>query len=82
MIREPPVRFGGSVAFWESLSLANVRSPGTYSSTAVSRARIGRTSCVGRPFTFIQSAPNTLHITQKYFGLYGQDTWKLSPTMT
>jgi len=37
---------------------------------------------IGRPFTFIQSAPNTLDMEQKYFGIYGQDTWKLSPTMT
>ena len=74
--------FGGQVAFWESLSLANVRSPGTYTFDG-GVTGIGLVDfMVGRPFTFIQSAPNTLDIKQKYFGLYGQDTWKLSPTMT
>ena len=29
-----------------------------------------------------QSAPNTLDMKQKYFGLYAQDTWKTTPTIT
>ena len=74
--------FGAQVAFWESLSAANVRSPGTYTFDG-GVTGIGLVDfMIGRPFTFIQSAPNTLHIKQKYFGLYGQDTWKMSPTMT
>jgi carboxypeptidase family protein len=74
--------FGAQVAFWESLSAANVRSPGTYTFDG-GVTGIGLVDfMIGRPFTFIQSAPNTLHIKQKYFGLYGQDTWKLSSTMT
>ena len=32
--------------------------------------------------TFIQAAPNTLDMQQWYFGLYAQDTWKLSPKAT
>jgi hypothetical protein len=31
---------------------------------------------------FRQSTPFTLDITQKYFGLYAQDTWRLSPNVT
>ena len=74
--------FGGQVAFWDSLTLANVRSPGTYTFDGGVTGMAIADFMLGRPFTFIQSAPNTLHIKQKYFGLYGQDTWKLSPTMT
>ena len=51
-------------------------------STAASPASASPTSCSAAPFSFIQSAPNTLDMTQQYFGLYAQDTWKLSPTMT
>jgi hypothetical protein len=74
--------FGIQYAFWDSLSKANVRSPGTYSFdggvTGVPLADF----MLGRVNTFIQSAPNTLDNHQHYFGVYTQDTWKLSPTMT
>jgi hypothetical protein len=74
--------FGTSVALWDSLSRANVRSPGTYTFDGVVTGLGLADFMIGRPFTYIQSAPNTLDMAQKYFGLYGQDTWKLSPTMT
>ena len=74
--------FGAQYAFWDSLSKANVRSPGTYSFDG-GVTGIGLVDfMIGRPFTFIQSAPNTLDNHQHYVGFYGQDTWKLSPTMT
>ena len=73
---------GMQYAYWDSLSKANVRSPGTYSFdgnvTGIGLADF----MIGRPFSFIQSAPNTLDNHQHYFGIYAQDTWKLAPTMT
>jgi hypothetical protein len=74
--------FGVAFAWWESLTAANVRSPGTFTFDGGATGLGLADFMVGMPFTFIQSAPNTLHIKQKYFGLYAQDTWKLSPTMT
>jgi hypothetical protein len=74
--------FGASVATWDSLSRANVRSPGTYAFDGLVTGLGLGDFLLGRPFTYIQSAPNTLDMAQKYFGVYGQDTWKLSPTMT
>jgi len=74
--------FGASVAFWDSLSRANVRSPGSFQFdggvTGLSMADF----LLGRPFLLQQSAPNTLDMKQKYFGLYGQDTWRVSPNIT
>jgi hypothetical protein len=74
--------FGVSFAFWDSLSKANVRSPGLFTfdggATGLSLADF----MLGRPFVLQQSAPNTLVMKQKYFGLYAQDTWKMSPTIT
>ena len=74
--------FGAQYAFWDSLSAANVRSPGTFAFDG-GVTGIGLVDfMIGRPFTFIQSAPNTLDNRQHYVGLYAQDTWKLSSTMT
>jgi hypothetical protein len=74
--------FGASVAFWDSLSRANVRSPGAYSFDGGVTGHGLADFLLGRPFLLQQSAPNTLDMTQKYLGLYAQDTWKLSPSMT
>ena len=74
--------FGIQYAFWDSLSAANVRSPGMYSFDGGVTGIPLADFMIGRPFTFIQSAPNTLDNHQHYFGIYTQDTWKLSPTMT
>ena len=73
---------GVAVAWWESLTQANVRSPGSWNFNGSATGLGLADFLTGQPFTFIQSAPNTLHIKQKYFGLYGQDTWRMSPTMT
>jgi hypothetical protein len=64
------------------LSSANVRSPGTFSFDGGVTGIPLADFMLGRPFTFIQSAPNQLDNHQYHFGLYGQDTWKASPTMT
>ncbi len=74
--------FGGQWAFWDSLSKANVRSPGTYSFDGGVTGLGLADFLIGRPFTFIQSAPNTLDNNQKYVGLYAQDTWKVGSSLT
>jgi hypothetical protein len=74
--------FGTNLAFWDSLSLANVRSPGTFNFDGGATGLGLADFLTGRLNTFIQSAPNTLDMTQWYFGLYAQDTWKLNQNMT
>jgi hypothetical protein len=59
-----------------------VRSPGLWTFDGGATGLGLADFMVGRAFTFIQSAPNTLDNRQHYFGLYAQDTWKLSNTMT
>ncbi len=74
--------FGTNLAFWPSLSRANVRSPGTFTFNG-SVTRLGMADfLLGRPFTLVQSAPNTLDMQQWYFGSYAQDTWKVSNKVT
>ena len=74
--------FGASVAFWDSLSAANVRSPGSFDFDGGVTGLGLADFLIGRPFLLQQSAPNTLDMKQKYFGLYAQDTWRLSSTLT
>lgn len=74
--------FGANLAFWDSLSKANVRSPGTFNFDGGATGLGLADFLTGRLNTFIQSAPNTLDMTQWYFGLYAQDTWKLNANMT
>jgi hypothetical protein len=73
---------GVSVAFWDSLSQANVRSPGQFTFDGGATGLGLADFLTGRPFVLQQSAPNTLDMQQKYFGLYAQDTWKVAPTIT
>ena len=79
---------GGSVAYWSSLSQANVRSPGQFSfgggNTGIGLGDfvIGRLSAAGLNPAYIQAVPNTLDMEQWYVGLYAQDTWKASPKLT
>ncbi|HXD73779.1 MAG TPA: TonB-dependent receptor, partial [Vicinamibacterales bacterium] len=76
--------FGGNIAHWKSLSLANVRSPGqlsidgTQTGTGLSDFLTGRMGVNA----LIQAAPNTLDMAQTYLGLYAQDTWRVGPKLT
>jgi hypothetical protein len=74
--------FGTSYVFWNSLTRANVRSPGLWTFDGGATGHGLADFLLGRAFTYVQSAPNTLDNHQHYIGLYAQDTWKLSNTMT
>jgi hypothetical protein len=37
---------------------------------------------LGRVTNFQQAGPNELHTNQMYVGIYGQDTWKMTPRLT
>jgi hypothetical protein len=73
---------GGSLAFWRSLSRANVRSPGTFAFNG-SITGLGLADFLtGNMSSYIQAVPNTLDMQQWYVGLYAQDTWRASPNLT
>jgi hypothetical protein len=73
---------GASLSHWDTLGKANVRSPGQFSFDGSATGLALADFLTGRLTSFIQSAPNTLDMTQWYFGIYAQDTWKLSPRAT
>ena len=74
--------FGASYVYWDSLTRANVRSPGLWTFDGGATGLGLADFLTGQPFTFIQSAPNTLDNHQHYFGIYAQDTWRLSERFT
>ena len=74
--------FGGNVAYWTSLSQANVRSPGQFTFDGSITGLPLADFLSGRLQSLIQATPNSLDMKQLYLGFYAQDTWKLSPKAT
>jgi hypothetical protein len=73
---------GGAVALSNWQTESNVRSMGPISfNGAVTGLPLGD-FLLGRTFEYRQSTPFRQNIDQPYFALYGQDTWRMSPTMT
>jgi hypothetical protein len=73
---------GGTVAYWSSVSQANVRSPGQFTVNGQA-TRLGLADfMLGRISEFTQAVPNTLDMKQLYLAAYVQDTWKLSSRAT
>jgi hypothetical protein len=74
--------FGASVGLSDWKTNSNVRSPGTFSFNGSATGLALADYMLGSVFEFRQSTPFTLDIKQKYFGLYAQDTWRLSSKLT
>ena len=73
---------GASVAWWKSLSQANVRSPGQFTFNGSLTGLPLADFLSGRLQSLIQATPNSLDMQQLYLGLYAQDTWKVSNKAT
>jgi hypothetical protein len=73
---------GGSVAYWKSLTQANVRSPGQFTFDGSITGLPLADFLAGRLQSLIQATPNTLDMEQWYLGVYAQDTWKMSAKTT
>ncbi len=74
--------FGGVVSRGYSNGVSNVRSPGSFTISAQQTGAALGDFLLGRVNTFIQSGPALLLTHRWYIGLYGQDTWKATPTVT
>ena len=73
---------GANVARWDSLSLAHVRSPGSFSVNGLVSGLGLADFLLGQVSEFLQAAPNTLDMYQWYVGIYGADTWRVGPRLT
>ena len=74
--------FGATVSLSDWKALSNVRSPGTFTFNGGGTGLGLADFMVGNVFEFRQATPFRLDATQRNFGLYGQDTWRLSSAMT
>jgi Carboxypeptidase regulatory-like domain len=74
--------FGGSVAQWRTNQYAHVQSVGTYSFTGVDTGLGLADFVLGRLNSLAQGSETKWATRQNYFGLYGQDTWKVTPRVT
>src|SRR5688572_926991 len=74
--------FGVSAGLSDWKTRSNVRSPGVFSFNGFATGLPLADFLLGSVFEFRQSTPFTLDIKQKYLGLYGQDTWRVSPKVT
>jgi hypothetical protein len=73
---------GANLATWKNDSVANVRSPGTFSFNGQVTGLSMSDFLTGNVNTFIQSAPNVLFMKESYIGLYAQDSWRRSARMS
>ena len=74
--------FGVNVARWDSLSLAHVRSAGTFNFNGNVTGLGLADFLVGTSSQFLQAAPNTLDMYQYYFAMYGADSWRVNSKLT
>jgi hypothetical protein len=73
---------GVALGFSDWKTNSNVRSPGTFSFTGADTGLGLADFMVGSVNEFRQANPFTLDITQKYVGVYLQDTWQISSNLT
>jgi hypothetical protein len=74
--------FGGTVSWWDILHESHVRDGGVF---AFNGSVVGSGLAdflTGRLFSFTQATAHSFATEQKYFGAYGQDTWKVTPKLT
>jgi Carboxypeptidase regulatory-like domain len=73
--------FGTNLAQWRSNQNANDRDH-TIAFNAQTTGLGMADFLTGRVSTLNQAAPSILHMSQWYFGVYANDTWKLTPRVT
>ena len=73
---------GGAASFSNWKTESNVRSMGPISFNGGVTGLPLADFLMGRIFEYRQSTPFRQDINQPYFGLYGQDTWRVSPSIT
>jgi hypothetical protein len=74
--------FGGAVAMSNWKTESNIRSMGPISFSGGATGLPLADFLLGRVFEFRESTPFRQDIKQPYFALYGQDTWRVSSSVT
>ena len=74
--------FGGHYLRSIEWSLANAWSGGSYTFTGAATNLSMADFLIGAVGQLRQANPNPLNLNQNFFGIYGQDTWKVTPKLT
>ena len=74
--------FGGTLALSEWKTRTNSRSGGSFAINGGATGLSLADFMAGRVFEFRQANPFTNDATQRTFGIYGQDTWRVSDEIT
>jgi carboxypeptidase family protein len=74
--------FGTSVAWWNILHESHVRDGGVFAFNSSITGSGLADLLTGKLFSFTQATAHSFQTEQRYFGSYGQDTWKVTPKLT
>ncbi len=74
--------FGVAAFKYQSSSNANVYSAANFTFNGAASGAGMADFVAGQLGSYTQGVPNTLFVHKWYLGLYGQDTWKISPRLT
>jgi len=74
--------FGGSFAWWKSSQTSHARSGGSWMFTGATTGRGLSDLLIGAVGSLEHGVPNLLLMDMPYFGIYGQDAWRLGDKVT
>jgi hypothetical protein len=74
--------FGGSYAYWKSSQTSHARSGGSWMFNGTITGRGLSDLMVGAVGSLEHGVPNLLIMDMPYFGIYGQDAWRLGDRVT
>jgi hypothetical protein len=73
---------GGNMAYWKSDSSDFAHTNGTFSFNGQATGRGLTDFLTGQASSLEHGAPNTLHMTQWYLGVFAQDAWRATDRLT
>jgi Carboxypeptidase regulatory-like domain len=74
--------FGASVAYWKSFQTSHARSGGSWMFNGTITGRGLADLMVGAVGSLEHGVPNLLVMDMPYFGIYGQDAWRIGDRVT
>ncbi len=76
------IAVGGNLAYWKSDSSDFAHTNGTFSFNGQATGRGLTDFLTGQASSLEHGAPNTLHMTQWYLGVFAQDAWRATDRLT
>ena len=76
------IALGANLAYWKSDSSDFAHTNGTFSFNGTATGRGLTDFLTGQASSLEHGAPNTLHMTQWYLGVFAQDAWRATDRLT